>query len=380
VDGPTPSRLRTLRLAAQGLAAPGAGPAAAVTPEDVVGRMTALQGQDLGQVLWAIGVRVPGSTRADVRAAFDDGRIVRSWPMRGTLHVTRPDDLRLLLSLTAARTIRTIARRGVERGVDDEVLAVARRAVVGALEGGAALERDELHRALTAAGVDPGGGRGAHVLLRLAQDGLLVWGPTDRTADPDRSGRADADGPVRQAAVLLDEWAPAAGPVPEPDDALGRVLLGHLRGRGPATEADTAAWTKLPLAEVRRARAVVGDAVEDLGGGLFDLADRPAPGTAPTAHLLPGFDEHVLGYADRSAQLDPTVADRIVPGGNGVFLPTLVVRGRTVGTWTRQGTGRTARLVVTPFAPLDPAAVRALVAVGERHGRWLGRPTEVVVA
>lgn len=336
--------------------------------------MTALQGQDLGQVLWAIGTRAPGTTRADVRAAFDDGRIVRSWPMRGTLHVTRPDDLRLLLSLTSARTIRSIARRGVERGVDEDVLAVARRAVVAALEGGRALGRDDLHSALSSAGVDPGGGRGAHILLRLAQDGLLVWGPTDRSV------RGDEDGPVRQAAVLLDEWAPAAGPVPERDDALGRVLLGHLRGRGPATEVDTAAWTKLPLGDVRRARAVVGDAVEDVGGGLVDLADRPPSGTVPAGHLLPGFDEHVLGYADRSAQLDPSVADRIVPGGNGVFLPTAVVRGRTVGTWTRVGRGRTARLVVTPFAPLDPAAVRALTTAGELHGRWLGVPTEVVVA
>ena len=52
---------------------------------------------------------------------------------------------------------------------------------------------------------------------------------------------------------------------------------------------------------------------------------------------------------DRSAVLDPEFADRIVPGGNGVFRPTVVSDGRIVGTWrwTGRGTGRTA--TATPF-------------------------------
>lgn len=34
---------------------------------------------------------------------------------------------------------------------------------------------------------------------------------------------------------------------------------------------------------------------------------------------LPGVDEYVLGYADRSAVVDRAFADRIVPGNNGMF-------------------------------------------------------------
>lgn len=135
---PTPAQLRTLRLAAQGIAVPGLDPTAAVE------RMTAVQGQDLGQALWAIGVRAPGATRDDVHAAFDRGELVRSWPMRGTLHAVRPDDLRLLLSLTAERTLRSIARRATELGIDRPLLDRARDATVAALSGGRALVRDEL--------------------------------------------------------------------------------------------------------------------------------------------------------------------------------------------------------------------------------------------
>jgi hypothetical protein len=330
----------------------------------VVERMLAVQGQDLGQALWAIGVRSPGSARDDVRAAFDRGELVRSWPMRGTLHALRPDDLRLLLSLTAERTLRTVARRAAELGIDDALLGRARDATVGALAGGRSLVRDDLLDAYRAAGIDPAGGRGYHLILQLSQEGLVAWGPTAR---------------VGQGLVLLDEWAPAAGEVPDRDEALRRVLIGYLRGRGPATETDAASWTKLPLGALRRARAAAGDAVEDLGDGLLALADRPAPGGVPTGHLLPGFDEYLLGYADRSAQLEPAHAHRVVPGSNGVFLPMAVVRGRVVGTWKRTD-GRGGHLVtVSPFAALDAATVRALEAAAERYAAFLGAPVATTV-
>ncbi|WP_022904254.1 DNA glycosylase AlkZ-like family protein, partial [Curtobacterium sp. B8] len=163
-------------------------------------------------------------------------------------------------------------------------------------------------------------------------------------------------------------------------EALRRVVAGHLRGRGPATEADTAAWTKLPLGDVRRGAAAAGDAIERLGDGLLALADRPAPGGVPTGHLLPGFDEYLLGYADRSAQLPVAHQDRVVPGGNGVFLPMAVVRGVVAGTWTRAERSTVVRLVVTPFEPLDPAAVRALEVAAERYARWLAAPVTFDVA
>ena len=347
-----------MRLAAQGVAVPGRDPVAAVE------RMTAVQGQDLGQALWAVGVRSAGATREDVRAAFDRGDLVRSWPMRGTLHVLRPDDLRLLLSLTAARTVRGVARRSADLGIDVAVVGRARDALVGALSGGRTLPRDDVAEVIRAAGIDPAGGRGFHLVLLLAQEGLVAWGPTAR---------------VGQALVLLDEWAPPTTPVPERDEALRRVLVGHLRGRGPATEADTAWWTKLPLGDVRRARAAAGDAVEELGDGLLALADRPPTGGVPTGHLLPGFDEYLLGYADRAAQLDPAHADRVVPGGNGMFLPMAVVRGRVVGTWSRAERRGGTAVVVRPFEPLHDAAVRALGSAAERLGRFLGTPVSLTL-
>ncbi|ROS72246.1 winged helix DNA-binding protein [Curtobacterium sp. PhB130] len=354
----TPARLRAMRLAAQGVGVSGG------SALDVVTHMTALQAQDLGQSLWAIGSRALGLTRADVRAAFDRGEFVRSWPMRGTLHVLRPDDLRMLLSLTASRTFTTLTRRAGQLGIDDALVARARDLTVEALGGGRSLDRDGILGRYRDAGIDPAGGRGYHLLLHLAQEGLVAWGPTGR---------------VGQELVLLDEWAPATEPVPDRDEALRRTLIGYLRGRGPATEVDAANWTKLPLGDLRRARAAAGDAVEDLGDGLLALADRPEPGGVATGQLLPGFDEYLLGYADRSGHLDAVHADRVVPGGNGMFLPMAVHRGQVVGTWKSAERTRDVRTTVTPFVPLAAPAVRALEAAAAHHARFLGLPLVIEV-
>ncbi|OIH92862.1 hypothetical protein BIU90_09770 [Curtobacterium sp. MCBA15_001] len=348
-----------MRLAAQRIGAPGG------TPVDVVAHMHAMQGQDLGQSLWAVGARALGVTRADVRAAFDRGDLVRSWPMRGTLHVLQADTLRTLLSLTAERTLRGLARRARELGIDDALVARARDLTVEALHGGASRDRDGVFACWRAAGIDPTGGRGYHLLLHLSQQGLVAWGPTGR---------------VGQELVLLDEWAPPAEPVPDHDEALRRTLVGYLRGRGPATEADAAHWTKLPLGEVRRARAVAGDAVEELGDGLLALADRPEPRRSSAAHLLPGFDEYLLGYADRTGHLAAEHADRVVPGGNGMFLAMVVHRGQVVGTWRTTERTRDVRVTITPFRAMSDAALRAVEAAALPVGRFLGLPVVTTVA
>lgn len=301
-----------------------------------------------------------------------------SLPRRARLAPSHPDSLRharvpvpvpvAALSPLAVRPLApchpTIARRASELGIDDALLGRARDTTIAALVGGRALVRDDLFAAYRAAGIDPAGGRGYHLVLHLAQERLVAWGPTAR---------------VGQGLVLLDEWAPATAELPDRDEALRRVLLGYLRGRGPATEADAASWTKLPLGDLRRARAVAGDALEDLGDGLLALTDRPAAARVPTGLLLPGFDEYLLGYADRSAQLDPAHADRVVPGANGVFLPMAVVRGRVVGTWKRTERRPEHLVTVTPFGALDTSSVRALESAAARYAAFLGAPVATTV-
>jgi hypothetical protein len=285
--------------------------------------------------------------------------------MRGTLHTVAPDDLRALLSLTAERTIRSTARRREQLGLDDATIDRAHDAAVAALSGGGALPRDGMLAAFRDAGLDTDQGRGYHLLFHLSQRGLIAWGPTSDSG---------------QAVVLLDEWAPATRPVPGRESALLLALTGYLRGRGPATLADFVAWTKLTLGDARTALAAAGDSIVPVDATRYALADAPAAGSVATAHLLPGFDEYLLGYADRSAVIADEHFERVVPGSNGMFLPMVVVRGQVVGTWKRAGSGARTRVAVTPFREYGDAERRAVAAAVERHAAFSGTGADVEYA
>jgi hypothetical protein len=392
------------RLAAQWIDPPG--PTVQVSPQDgaaritaVAERMLALQAQDYGQAVWALGLRAPGSTRGDVEAALDAGSVVRSWPMRGTLHVSTPDDLRLMLSITAARTIRSILPRYRQLGLDDDVLARTRAIAATELGGGGRASRDEFFALLVAAGIEPGGQRGTHVIGRLAHEGLLCWGPTD-------------DG-GRQQLVLLDEWAPpgraslwpldtngapeAGGDDPRRTEALGEFVLRYVAGRGPVTLKDFCWWSKVTVAEAKRGLDQARDRLtpevldgteywtaddeapdgendgNDENGGNDDSTSTPSTARAtPPFHALPGFDEYLLGYPDRAPALAPEFAERIVPGSNGVFLPMLVAHGKVVGTWRRRVASGAVTVTLDPFEPLSAAARTGFARALKRYADFLG--------
>ena len=74
-------------------------------PKDVAGWMGAVQAQDYLGSLWAIGLRMPNATDGDIERAIVDRAIVRSWPLRGTLHFVAAADLRWMLQLLAPGVI-----------------------------------------------------------------------------------------------------------------------------------------------------------------------------------------------------------------------------------------------------------------------------------
>ena len=121
--------IANLRLAAQQLAG-----STLTAPADVATAMLALQAQDLSSAQWALAVRSPSTTLADVDRAFDTGAIVRSWPFRGTLHVTPAVDLGWMLELTRDRIVRGAATRHAGLGLDESVFARAADVVRGALQ------------------------------------------------------------------------------------------------------------------------------------------------------------------------------------------------------------------------------------------------------
>ncbi|AMB58460.1 winged helix DNA-binding domain-containing protein [Microterricola viridarii] len=361
-----------LRARAQGLF-----PADAAAPAAVVGSLLALQAQDLAAAKWAIGVRSPGSTLAGLDAAIDAGEIVRSWPMRGTLHFVPGEDLGWMQQCTTARLLAQARPTHEAQGLTSAVHERARELAVEALSGGQSLTRAAFQDMLERNGISTAGNRGYHLIWFLAQTGTLCWGPT--------AGNA-------QALVLLDEWVRNPRRL-EPDEAFAEFLLRYLRGHGPATLQDFVWWSKLTVAEAKRGlqvarpllvERVIGDTSYWMPAEL-DIADADAAADiaaarrrfAASAWLLPAFDEYFLGYRDRQASADLEHQERIVPGKNGVFRPIVVVAGRVVGTWRRRvaggsGAGRGVQIDIEPFGPVGAAQVAALRRAGNRYAHFLG--------
>lgn len=332
--------------------------AQAPDPHAAVTRLLAVQAQDYHAALWAIGLRTRAATSATVEDAIADRRIVRTWPMRGTLHFVAAEDVRWLQSLLAPRALaRDGARHEREYGLDAKIMATCRRTVERALRDGAPMPRPVLYGALEAAGIATDGSRGLHILYRLANEGLICQGP--------RLGR-------QPSFVWLDAWLAAPSPALSRDEALAELARRYLHGHGPATSHDLAWWSGLTLRDAQDALQSAGATPLDPdpgGARRWQLEDGPetAGGSASRdVLLLPAFDEYLLGYKDRTPVLDAG-HHRQVFTVNGIIQPCVVAAGRVAGIWPRAGT---QGFEPTLFRPLSEAETRAVQAAAERHARF----------
>lgn len=314
---------------------------------DAATHMLATQAQEFWGGRWALASRTVGapSVRA-VDAAFDRGEIVRSWTMRGTIHIIPPRDLAWVLSLTGERQFRAAARIREREGIDADVLARAEGIARATLGGGNRLSRKELFDVWEGSGVSTAGQRGYHLLVALSVRGIVCQGPVvPRESGPSRD----------QYIVLLEEWVKDAA---SPDDPAAEMFARFIASHGPAGARDFAWWSGLPLGVSRAAAEAASGRLEIVAddGEPQYVAAGTAPrraAIAPDVFALPPFEEYYLSYADRTVPCAPEFLAQIGPSLNGIVRPILVARGEVVGVWTHSvAVGRHADdPVPTLFAP-----------------------------
>jgi hypothetical protein len=331
-------------------------------PGDVVTWLGAMQAQDYAGAKWAIGLRMVQATDAAIEQAIAAKTIVRTWPMRGTLHFVPPADARWMLELLTPRVIAQAAGRYRQLELDEAIFARSKEIFAHALQGDKQLTREEMLQQLEQAHISTAGQRGYYILVRCAQDGLLCFGSP--------KGK-------QQTFTLLAEWSPRSNRLAG-DEALAELTRRYFTSHGPATLRDFAWWAGLTLTQARAGLEMVKahfiqETIDEQSYWLSP--ERPAiPDNLPPAFLLPGFDEYLLGYTDRNAVLEPSHAPKIVPGGNGIFNPTLVINGRVAGTWKRTIKKDTVVIEVSPFTVLTNAEKKAIAMAAQRYGAFIERP------
>ncbi len=351
-------------MAALGLT-PALGTAAAPeTPLSVARWMGALQAQDYSSGVWSIGVR-SGLTLAEIERAVADRQIVRTWPMRGTIHWVPAEDARWMCELLAARVIASLGARYAQLGITQDEIDKA--GVLFEEHLGEPMSRPDVLSMLADHGIDPSGQRTYHLVGHHCMTGLLCQGPL--------AGK-------QPTFVLIDTWVPLSRK-PSREQAMTTIIERYVRSHGPVTEKDIAGWIGGTLGFVRAALELLGDHItrEDIGGQTWlSHVDAPTASDGPAGvHLLPQWDEFLLGFKSRDVTLPDEHVANVVPGRNLVFQPTIVVDGEVVGVWRRQGGKDAVVLRATPLTRLTAKALRGLEASSAAYARFLGRDVELRV-
>jgi hypothetical protein len=338
-------RLRHQRIAGAGFKRPG----------EVVAWLGAVQAQDYLGALWALGLRMKTATEEVVEQAIAERTIVRTWPMRGTLHFVAPADVRWMLELLTPRVLAGRKARYRQLDLDQKDFDRSRDLLVRALEGGRQLTRKALFEILDAKGISTAGQRGIHILQRHALDSLLCFAP--------RQGK-------QPAFALLEEWVPPARKLTR-DEALVELAERYFTSRGPATLQDFTWWSGLTVADAKTAIELAGPRLQREAAHWFG---KEPPSVAPApAYLLPPYDEYTVAYKDRSAVLDPGHGRDV--SGNGIFYPIVVLEGRVAGTWKRELKKDSVVITLSTFKTLKKKERQAVAVAAERYGNFLGRST-----
>jgi Winged helix DNA-binding domain len=329
---------------AQGVVGPRRG-----RPVEAVRGLLCLQAQDFWSGVASVRVR-SGATAAEVEDELQAGAVVRAWPLRGTLHLVSAADLTWLRALLAPRELALAATREPRLGITARVVAKAERVATALVSSSGPASRSELTAAWRAAGVDTTGERGYHLIWHLAQGGVLCFGPV-------RNGQ--------QLLVAADSWIPTSTPLPR-DEALEHLAHRYFESHGPATAADLSRWARLTAvdtaAAVDRARprlaSITVGGIEHLLGPSTEDELASCRKEAQGVVVLPGFDELLFGYRDRSPTVPVERDAAVFPHRNGSPCCTVLVHGQVVATWRRAAVRPGEPAKITPIAEMSDRAIR----------------------
>lgn len=340
------------------------------SPHEVVRYMVAVQAQDYRSSLWAIGLRMNKDVGCDeelIEQAFVDKKIVRTWPMRGTLHWVAAEDVRWMLQLLAPKVIKGSQGRYKQLELDESVLTKSRNILEKQLQEGKQLTRADIYTLLERERIHTHDQRGIHIIGYLAMKGLLCQVPKKHNQD---------------TFALLEGWLPSV-PALEGDEALAKLAERYIKSRGPATEYDFATWSGLKISEARRGLDMVDPKLEKVtvDGNCYRLSEPAVtpldPSGAEKAWLLPAFDEMLCGYKDRSALLDSTEIKSTILK-NGIFKPVVLLDNRAVGTWQRTVKPNQVMIAFSFFRSLANKEQQPIIDKAMNLERFFNKPVMVV--
>lgn len=336
----------------------------------VTSRLCGLHAQVMSSAELTLWARVAHLDRSAVQQAlWHDRTLVKTWAMRGTLHLLPAKELpHWHAALGTSRRYRSpalwrrfgLTLKELDRLTDTVAAALDSRVItreelvreVGRLTGSAAFSSTI---ALNSWGT---------ILKPAAFSGRLCFGPN--------LGQ-------RVRFTSPDTWLGVAPVVVEPHTATADIARRYLSAYGPATYQDLARWWGGGLTTARQWIASLGEEVSPVeldGTQAWMLAAhaKSVRGIQPgrSVRLLPGFDQYVIGASCHAGCLLPGDLRRRVFRPQGWISPVLLVNGRMQGTWRHQIRGSRVEVVIEPFVAAPRWVRRAAGEEAERLAAFFG--------
>lgn len=355
------------RLRAQHLRTPSA------SLHRVVADICGLHAQVMSSAELAAAVRLDGLRSGTVaRTLWSDRSLVKTWAMRGTLHLLTTEDYPLYAAALSNRRFDLDGPWLKYHGLLASDVPALVDAVSDALDGHQ-LTREELSGQVARRLGDAkwetllASGWGA-VLKPVAFQGRLCFGPSDGN---------------RVTFVRPDQWL---GPFErlDPVESLAEVARRFLTAYGPARVEEFARWWGVQPKAVRPVLTADHGLVQvEVEGGrpAWTVPDAPVVPAedAPVVRLLPLFDPYTVALRRNGVRPLTGPEKDLVYRKAGWISPVLLVDGEIAGVWEHREEKGGLRVEVTPFGPVARPIVDLVTVEARRLAEHLGVSADITV-
>lgn len=327
------------------------------SPEDVVRSLGAIQSQDYAHSLWAIGLRTKNGKIADVEQALTDGKIIRTWLMRGTIHIILAEDITWMRNLFSERILARLTPKAWEyHNMTPELMDRAKNMIIQSLSSKTVLTRKEMIRRLGDVGIPDDKQQSYFIFGYLSQSGIICPGPPQ--------GKD-------QTFALLDNWATNQRILTR-EESLAVLAERFFSSHGPATAADFANWSGLKVSDAKFGLTAVQDKLKALDHNNTTYWMSPQARESSGLFLLPGYDEFLIGYKDRSPSF-ATYGHMPISTYNGMFYATIIEDGQVLGVWKRVIKPKVIDAVLHPIVKLNTKQITQIETQIAAYAEFLGK-------
>lgn len=325
-------------------------------PKKVVEWLGAVQAQNYTMAKWAVGIRLQKGDLKIVDKALEKGDILRTHVMRPTWHFVTAEDIRWMVALSAKRIRSANFWLAEDRklGITETHYKQCNLLFEKMLEGHKSLTKEEIRQELNRTGFSIDNNSMARFLMNAETEGLICSG-VDKNQKP--------------TYALLEERVPPVSPLSK-EEALGKLAQNYFRSHSPASLQDFIWWSGLPATEARQA---IGSIRSELIANRFSSQELFTHECCPAAtnpdenlHLLPSYDEYLLGYKDRSHVISPKHYAKAYNNW-GIFYPVILYQGKLIGNWQKTNTGKKIKIETSFFEQSVNPGIELIQAAIEKY-------------